>query len=139
MVFSPVYHPSMPTAWSTVLPRGAFLHSLRQSSYTYSVNQALLTSSTFKIINPRHHVVATDNVSQNLPARSLEGLDDEKILALFTSGFFGGFVFSLERWALWMGAWRFLPARFTGGHCPDVLLMLSELMNARLSGQSRGG
>lgn len=112
--------PSMAASWSRVLPSASFFQSLRRSSYTYPASEGLLTSSTFNIINPRHHVVATDNVSEIVSAKDVSGLDDEKILALFTCGFFGGFVFAPERWVLGMGAGSLLPARYTGELCFTV-------------------
>ncbi|CAK7234685.1 hypothetical protein SBRCBS47491_009032 [Sporothrix bragantina] len=98
---------------SRVVPQGTFFLSLFQSSFTFPVSKDLLTSATFNHVNPRHHTVATDCVSQTVSSRAVKGLSDEQILALFTSGFFGGFVFRAESWALNLLGARFLPARYT--------------------------
>ncbi|CAK7205366.1 hypothetical protein SEUCBS139899_008136 [Sporothrix eucalyptigena] len=104
----------MPIFWSRIVPRGVFFRSLVRSSYAHGVSKDLLTSTTFGLANPRNHVIGADGVSQTLPASAAAGLTDEEILALFSSGFFGGFVFRIESWLLrWVGA-RFLPARYTG-------------------------
>ncbi|KAJ5490239.1 hypothetical protein N7453_011064 [Penicillium expansum] len=96
------------------LPRLSFLQSLRQSHFTLPVRPEFLASSAFQFVNPRHHVIATDNVTQTFPESVVAGLSDEEALALFTRGFFGGFVFGLERSVLRMGGWNLLPARYTG-------------------------
>ena len=90
------------------LPRLSFLQSLRQSQYTLPVRPS------FQFVNPRHHVTATDNVTQVFPESVVAGLSDEEALALFTRGFFGGFVFGFERSILRIGGWNLLPARYTG-------------------------
>ncbi|KAL1893034.1 hypothetical protein Sste5346_006715 [Sporothrix stenoceras] len=99
---------------SRVVPRGVFFQSLYRSSYTYPVGKDLLSSATFNFINPRHHIINTDRVSQIIPAKSVAGLSDEEILALFTTGFFGGFIFRIESWLLRVWGARYLPARYTG-------------------------
>lgn len=96
------------------LPRLSFFQSLRQSHYTLPVRPEFLASSSFHFVNPRHHVTATDNVTQVFPESVVAGLSDEEALALFTRGFFGGFVFGFERSILRMGGWNLLPARYTG-------------------------
>lgn len=92
----------------------SFFSILRRLIFTYPVTQELLTSSTFKLINPRNHVIATDQVSLRLPASSISGLSDEAVLALFTRGFFGGSVFAIERLYMKMGGWRVIPSGYTG-------------------------
>lgn len=104
---------TMSSQW---LPRLSFLQSLRQSHFTLPVRPEFLASSAFQFVNPRHHVIATDNVTQTFPESVVAGLSDEEALALFTRGFFGGFVFGLERSVLRMGGWNLLPARYTGEH-----------------------
>lgn len=97
-----------------------FLHSLRHSRFTLPVEPEFLQSSSFNYINPRHHVVATDDIVQHLPAATsawLDGLSDEQVLALFTHGFFAGPVFGPERFILsTLEGWNLLPipARYTG-------------------------
>lgn len=95
------------------LPRLSFFQSLRQSHYTLPVRPEFLASSSFHV-NPRHHITATDNITQVFPESVVAGLSDEEALALFTRGFFGGFVFGFERSILRMGGWNLLPARYTG-------------------------
>jgi hypothetical protein len=92
----------------------SFLSILRSETFKYSVTEQFLTSSSFKLVNPRNHVNASDQVSIRLPASSISGLSDEAVLALFTRGFFAGKVFTIERLILktWMG--NFLPAWYTG-------------------------
>ncbi|KAK9236535.1 hypothetical protein V1525DRAFT_212026 [Lipomyces kononenkoae] len=125
----------MSASWLRMLARGLFFRSLHQSRYTYPVSSEFLGSSSFNIVNPRHHVVATDNVSQMFPAAAIAGLSDEKVLALFTSGFFGGVIFGFERWILKIGLSNLLPARYTGLQ-PDpqavTIWNLSELPNTHL-------
>lgn len=96
------------------LPRLSFFQSLRQSHYTLPVRPEFLASSSFQFVNPRHHITATDNITQVFPESVVAGLSDEEALALFTRGFFGGFVFGFERSILRMGGWNLLPARYTG-------------------------
>ncbi|KGO72636.1 hypothetical protein PITC_056220 [Penicillium italicum] len=96
------------------IPRLYFFQSLSQSHYTLHVRPEFLASSAFRFVNPRNHVIATDNATQVFPESVVAGLSDEEALALFTRGFFGGFVFGLERSALRMGGWNLLPARYTG-------------------------
>ncbi|KFY50728.1 hypothetical protein V496_09203 [Pseudogymnoascus sp. VKM F-4515 (FW-2607)] len=92
----------------------SFLSILRSLVFTYPVPQELLTSSTFKLLNPRNHVIVTDQVSIRLPASSISGLSDEAVLALFTRGFFGGKVFAIERLYMKLGGWRIIPRGYTG-------------------------
>lgn len=109
---------------SRLVPRGVFFHSLFQSTYTYPVSKDLLTSTTFNFVNPRHHIINTDKVSQLIPASAAAGLSDEEILSLFTGGFFGGFIFRIESWLLRIWGARFLPARYTGGSLSLCMLRL---------------
>ncbi|ODM16961.1 hypothetical protein SI65_07359 [Aspergillus cristatus] len=102
----------MSTTW--MLPRGLFFRSLRQSHYTNPVSSEFLASSSFMFVNPRHHAVVPDKVAQKFPAAAIAGLSDEKALALFTCGFFSGFIFGFERWILRIGGYNLLPARYTG-------------------------
>lgn len=103
---------AMSTTW--IFPRGVFFQSLRQSYFTNPVSPEFLSSSSFKFVNPRHHVVATDKVAQRFPAAAVSGLSDEQVLALFSRGFFSGFVFGFERLILRIGGYNILPARYTG-------------------------
>src|ERR1700716_3650644 len=109
----------MPPAGLHSLARGPFFfYSLYLSCYTLPVSPEFLNSSSFNFVNPRHRVITTGNVSQVFPASAIAGLSDETVLALFTRGFFGGFVFAPERFILKMGGWNLLPARYTGELLP---------------------
>ncbi|OJJ46462.1 hypothetical protein ASPZODRAFT_142276 [Penicilliopsis zonata CBS 506.65] len=104
------------------------LSSLRQSTLTYSVSSSFLHSASFRLINPRHHQIGTDCVSQTLPASKVAGLDDEQLLARFTAGFFCGAVFSFERWLLWSGNGKILPVGYTGKQTSYCLFSTAVLM-----------
>ena len=97
-----------------MVPQGVFFRSLFQSSFTFPTSKGVLASAAYSLVNPRNHVVGSDCVSQRIPAGAVKGLNDEEILALFTSGFFGGFIFRLESWVLNLLGARILPARYTG-------------------------
>ncbi|KAI9933629.1 hypothetical protein MW887_008102 [Aspergillus wentii] len=90
-----------------------FVSSLSQSTYSLPVSRQFLQSPSFNFINPRHHVIATDKVTQIIPESAISNLNDENVLSLFTRGFFGGFVFAFERTVLRMGGYRLLPAGYT--------------------------
>lgn len=66
------------------------------------ISDAYCQSSTIKdIVNPRTHVSTSDSryVDLTLP-KNASRVTDERILAAFTHGFFGGKVFAPERIAL---------------------------------------
>lgn len=52
-------------------------------------------------------------VTQEVSTSYINARTDEEILAVFTRGFFGGWVFGLERFVLGLGVWKLFPARFT--------------------------
>lgn len=57
------------------------------------------TSYAMSIMNPRHQDVFQHKLSLEIPiVRLRSGIEDDEILALFTKGFFGGWVFTPERW-----------------------------------------
>ncbi|KAI8716115.1 hypothetical protein NCS52_00904400 [Fusarium sp. LHS14.1] len=103
---------------SPLLPRAAFIRSLRESTYSLPVRAEFLASSSAKLVNPRGHILNTDAVTQTFPASVVTGLSDERVLSLFTSGLFGGFVFGFERFILSIREYRLLPARYTGFEIP---------------------
>jgi len=92
----------------------SFINILRSQTFTYSVTEEFLTSKTVKLLNPRAHKIKTDQVTINLPASSIAGLDDEAVLALLSRGFWGGWCFTIERLFMKYGGWRVLPGRDTG-------------------------
>lgn len=92
----------------------SFWAILRNQSFANSVTREFLTSSSFRLINPRGHRIATDQVALRFPTPLISGLNDEAVLALFTRGFFGGLVFRLERFILKIGLAKIMPARYTG-------------------------
>lgn len=96
--------------------RSPFFRSLRQSQYTLPIRPEFFASSSFKFVNPRNHVTNTDKVVQVLPASAVAGLSDENVLALFSTGFFGGFIFGFERFILSVGGYNILPCKYTGSY-----------------------
>lgn len=51
------------------------------------------------ILNPRRQNLFQHRITIEIPAAKLKhGLDNDEILARFTQGFFGGWIFSPERW-----------------------------------------
>lgn len=57
------------------------------------------TSYAMSIMNPRHQRVHQHKLTLKIPAARLRrGITDSEVLALFTKGFFGGWVFTPERW-----------------------------------------
>lgn len=80
--------------------RSSFLSIFRSQEFTWIVSQSLLTSPTFRVINPLSHPVTADKVSIKLPVPAVSGLRDEEILALLTKGYFGEWVFAFEGWVM---------------------------------------
>ncbi|KAE8138435.1 hypothetical protein BDV38DRAFT_244646 [Aspergillus pseudotamarii] len=100
--------------WFRTLSRGPFFGSLHQSHRTYPVSAEFLRSSSFNFVNPRHNVVGnTDCVTQKLLESDIARFSDEEVLSLFTTGFFGGYVFACERLILRAGGWKLFPAQFS--------------------------
>ncbi|KAJ5113354.1 hypothetical protein N7456_001888 [Penicillium angulare] len=96
-----------------MVPHKTFFRSLYNSNFKHCATTEFLNSTSATYVNPRGHLVGSDKVSQTFDAEVLAGLDDRKVLSLFTLGFFGGFVLSIERLLLKAGAWRLLPVDFT--------------------------
>ncbi|PYH40170.1 uncharacterized protein BP01DRAFT_351909 [Aspergillus saccharolyticus JOP 1030-1] len=101
----------MPTR---LIPRASFFRSLFHSSLTAAVRPEFLTSSSARYVNPRQHTTGGDCITQTIPSSWIAGRSDEQVLALFTSGFFGGFVFALEWLLLTAAGGRILPVGYTG-------------------------
>ncbi|EXJ78323.1 hypothetical protein A1O3_09484 [Capronia epimyces CBS 606.96] len=93
--------------------RSSFWSIFHAQEFTYTVSNSLLTSPTFHVINPLNHDAKGDKVSVSLPIKAVSGLGDEEILALLTKGFFGGWVFAIEGWAM-RACGGILPAAYTG-------------------------
>lgn len=56
-------------------------------------------SMAVAILNPRRQSLFQHRITIEIPATKVKsGLDSDEILARFTQGFFGGWIFSLERW-----------------------------------------
>ncbi|KAJ4202372.1 hypothetical protein NW759_015423 [Fusarium solani] len=104
---------------SPLIPRAVFIRSLRESSYSLPVRPEFLASSSAKLVNPRGNILNTDAVTQTFSASVVTGLSDERVLSLFTSGFFSGFVFGFERFILRIGGYKLLPARYTAFEIPS--------------------
>lgn len=96
-----------------MFPGKTFFCSLYKSTYRNHAGSEFLNSLSSKYVNPRSHVHSSDTVLKNFNADLLAGMDDRKILSLFTLGFFGGFIFSPEGMLLRAGAWNLLPVHFT--------------------------
>lgn len=93
----------------------SYVKLLRSINLTRSVSTDYLSSRTLTLINPRKHKFSADTVSLYLPAEKIEHLSDERILALFTKGFFGGPAFRLESLFMKGVGYRILgPPRFDG-------------------------
>lgn len=104
-----------PAKWALGLNRpDAFANIFRQCRYVKVVSREFLESPSAKLVNPQQRPIKHDTVSINLPASRFRGLSDERLLALFTKGFFGGWSFYLEGLALKAGIWRLSPVTFTG-------------------------
>lgn len=104
-----------PAAWALGFNRPeSFISIFRQCMLTPGVSQEFLESHTAKLVNPQQRLIRNDTVSLSFPASTFRGFSDENLLALFTKGFFGGWVFYLESLALRAGVWRLSPVTFTG-------------------------
>ncbi|RSM06706.1 hypothetical protein CEP52_005550 [Fusarium oligoseptatum] len=114
---------------SRLLPRAAFIQSVRESSYSLPVRPEFLASTSAKLVNPRGHIINTDTVTQTFSASVVAGLSDERVLSLFTSGFFGGFVFGFERFILRIGGYNLLPSRYTGFEIPPDVITIWNRAN----------
>ncbi|KAI1374515.1 hypothetical protein F4677DRAFT_425291 [Hypoxylon crocopeplum] len=104
-----------PATWALGLDRlDSFATIFRQCRCILTVPREFLESSSAKLVNPRQNMINSDTVSLSFPASTFRGLSDEKLLALFTKGFFGGWVFYLQSLLLKAGAWKIIPVKFTG-------------------------
>ncbi|KAJ4391116.1 hypothetical protein N0V93_004731 [Gnomoniopsis smithogilvyi] len=88
---------------STVLVLSAFFYKLTEPShnfdFSYSATPGHENSLAFNLLNPKRYPTEQDRFSLRIPKRDLRtGISDEEILARFTKGFFGGWVFTPERW-----------------------------------------
>ena len=96
--------------------RSSYFAIFRALEFKWTASQAFLNSPTYHVVNPRNHITKGDTVSIKIPPSALSGLQDEAILALLTKGFFGGWVFSIEGWAM-RTFHPLLPAIYAGTHC----------------------
>ncbi|EPE37029.1 hypothetical protein GLAREA_09192 [Glarea lozoyensis ATCC 20868] len=94
-------------------PRSSYFSIFRALRFDWTASQAFLTSPTFRVVNPRNHITKGDRVSVRVSPSVVSGLQDEAILALLTKGFFGGWVFFMEGWAM-RTFHPLLPAIYTG-------------------------
>ncbi|KAG6354353.1 hypothetical protein INS49_004370 [Diaporthe citri] len=59
------------------------------------------TSAAVAILNPQKQDLFQHRITMEIPTTRLKpGLDNNEILARFTQGFFGGWIFSPERWVV---------------------------------------
>jgi hypothetical protein len=93
--------------------RSSYFAIFRALEFNSTASQVFLDSPTFHIVNPRNHITKGDTVSVKLSPSVVSGLQDEAVLALLTKGFFGGWVFALEGWAM-RTFHPLLPAIFAG-------------------------
>lgn len=57
------------------------------------------TSLAVTVLNPRRQDLFQHAITLDIPASQLKsGIDNEEVLTRFTQGFFGGWIFSPERW-----------------------------------------
>lgn len=80
-----------------------FFYNLTESSrkydFSYSATPGHEESLAFTLLNPRQYPTEQDSFSLRISKRDLRaGISDEEILARFTRGFFGGWIFTPERW-----------------------------------------
>lgn len=100
-------------SWWPILPKKPFFESLSKLSYHVNASDGFLSSQTAGLVNPDRHRTTSDRVWQTFETEALAGMDDEKVLSLFTRGFFGGFIFSPEGLILKAGGWKISPVNFT--------------------------
>jgi hypothetical protein len=70
-----------------------------------------------KIVNPRNHIAVGDSRSIRLSTQGIGKISDEEILARFLKGFFGGWVFTPERYLILLlqsVGRQFIPVGFSG-------------------------
>ena len=104
-----------PATWALGLDKPDSIATIvRQCRHTLGVSRDFLESPSANLVNPQHRPIKSDTTSLSLTASTFHGLSDEKLLALFTKGFFGGWVFFLESLALKAGVWKLSPVIFTG-------------------------
>src|ERR1700709_710246 len=65
----------------------------RTITSTNSLSKSCAASPSLQIINPRNHQTVQDTRSIFLSKQEIGELSDEEILARFTKGFFGGWIF----------------------------------------------
>jgi hypothetical protein len=92
----------------------SFLDLFCQCQHVSHISPDFTTSRSLALCNPQAKHGLNDTVSIRVPASALSAKSDEKILALFTKGFFGGWVFCFESVLLRWGLWKVLPVGFTG-------------------------
>lgn len=88
---------------STLTILSTFFYNLtapsRNFHFTYCATPGHADSLAFTLLNPRKYPTEQDNFSLWISKRDLRaGISDEEILARFTRGFFGGWIFTPERW-----------------------------------------
>ncbi|RAL03581.1 uncharacterized protein BO80DRAFT_401730 [Aspergillus ibericus CBS 121593] len=80
-----------------------YLHNLtypcRNMDFTWQATPGHSKSFSSRILNPRDGPVDEESYSLRIPTRELPaGITDEELLARFTKGAFGGWIFTPERW-----------------------------------------
>jgi hypothetical protein len=90
---------------------------------------ASTSRSLHQIINPRHHISATDSRLITLSKTEIGNLTDEEILSRFLRGFFGGWVFWPERGVIsvfGMLGRKMIAVRFSGTSLLPLIILNQE-------------
>lgn len=98
----------------------------RTYEFTYSATPGHEESLAFTFLNPNKYPTEQDCFSLRIPKHDLRaGTSDEEILARFTRGFFGGWIFTPERW--FFSLTRFTFVDNDGRSCTAALDLLEEI------------
>lgn len=75
--------------------------ALTSISVYHDIPESFASSHTIRnLVNPNNYPLALDSRSVTIRGSELSQLSDEVLLARFVKGFFGGWVFAPERYAL---------------------------------------
>lgn len=125
---------------STLTILGTYFYNLTKPSrnfdFSYCATAGHDQSLAFKLLNPKAFPTEQDTFSISIPKRQLvAGISDEEILARFTRGFFGGWIFTPERWFFTLTRYSFMD--HDGKKC--LVLLLSSSKNLSRKGNSESG
>ncbi|OQE44095.1 hypothetical protein PENCOP_c002G08837 [Penicillium coprophilum] len=75
------------------------LYPCRNMEFTWQATPGHSKSFPLSVLNPKHYPVDQESYSLRIPAKNLpHGITDEEVLARFSKGVFGGWIFTPERW-----------------------------------------